>query len=101
MSRIFIAMNICIFPVHNASRDYKGFSPAVSLIQNVDHESLRVFVTSIGPNASQILPVIRRLAEIMDTLHYMGLHHGQLFTKHILINTANPRVSGSLRITVL
>ena len=67
------------------------YSPVVSRIQDSDHQTLRAFVMSTGSNAWKTLPVIRTIAKVVDTLHYMGL--GQISAKHVFINTDSYRVS--------
>ena len=60
-------------------------STAVSLITSVDPETLQTYVRSDGINSHQIGSILRHLTELISTLHGVGLYHGDLSARHVLV----------------
>ena len=67
-------------------------STAVSLITSVNAETLHTYVRSGAINSHQIRSVLRHLAELISTLHSVGLYHGDLSVRHVLV-TQHEQVS--------
>ena len=85
-----------LFFIENPSRAKRGNteipSTAVSLITSVNAETLHTYVRSSVVNSHQLASVLRHLAELISTLHSVGLYHGDLSVRHVLI-TQHGKVS--------
>ena len=60
---------------------------AVSQITNTDDGDLRTFARSAGTNVHQIKFCVRTFAELLNKLHGIGLCHGDLSTRCVIVQT--------------
>ena len=74
----------------------KSLLPAISLISSMEFKPLSTFVKSPPrSDGHQVAVLMKQLIEILDTLHNMGLHHGQLSHRHVCVQTAHSNVSNN------
>ena len=64
-------------------------SIAVSYIPNTDDGDICTFARTIGIDIYQLMSCVRTFGELLDKLHGIGLCHGDLSARHIIVSKYN------------
>ena len=69
---------------------------ALSLIPSIGNETFGHFTATSGTTIYEIQFVIKTMAQLINSLHSLGLCHGELSMKHVLV-TSNNEVSNKYK----
>ena len=75
--------------VNTIHKNQKDISIAVTQILNNDDTDLGIFAGSVGTDIHNIVLCVRTVAKLIDTLHGIGLCHGDLSTRHVIVTRHN------------